>query len=488
MAEADRRAIAAGTPESVLVERSGRAVAQDARRLLGGCYGRRAVVVAGSGNNGADGAVAARVLEGWGVRVELFELAAGLDRDVARRAIERADLVVDAMFGTGFRGSLEGDAAWIAEELRSRGAVVLAVDVPSGVDGLTGRVRGEVVGATATTCLAALKPGLLFEPGRTHAGAVRVADIGVDVADCGTPGRALVRCIEQVDAARAVRRNPRRWDAGANKWSAAVLVVGGSRGMTGAPMLAAGAAARTGAGMVVVGVPGDAAASDASGSELVVRALPATDAGGLAEDAGRIVVRDLAARFGAIVVGPGLGRDERTFAAVRRVVAEAPCALVLDADALVALSDDPAPLRVRHAAGTARTVLTPHAREYERLAGERLGPDRIEAAALLAERTNAVVLLKGPGTVIAEPRGRVAVCPIGGAELAAAGTGDVLAGIVAAILAFGADPFEAAAAGAWLQARAATRAGTGASLVAGDLVSALGPTLARLSRSDLPED
>ncbi len=486
MAAADRRTVAAGTPERVLVERAGRAVAWDARRLLGGCYGRRVAVVAGKGDNGADGLVAARILAGSGVRVAVVRLADGIDLDEASRSIARSHLVIDAMFGTGFRGSLDGEAAWLVAAVRSAAVPVLAVDVPSGVDGLTGGVGESAVVATATTCFAALKPGLLFEPGRSHAGDVHVVDIGIDLSVDGEP--PSVQCTTQADVSAAVGLNPRLSDPRAHKWSAGVLVIGGSLGMMGAPLLAGRAAARSGAGMVVVGAPGDAATAGASGAELVVRSLPATPEGGLDEDAGRIVVRDLAERFGAIAIGPGLGRDHRAFQAARRVVAEVPRPVVVDADALNALAEDPAALRVRHAAGLARPVLTPHAGEYERLAGEPVGVDRIAAAVRLADRTRAVVLLKGPGSVVATPGGRVAVCPSGGPELAAAGTGDVLTGVVAALLAFGAEAFEAAAAGAWLQAEAARVAGTGASLVASDLVTALGPTLAGLRAANSPED
>ncbi|MCZ7535898.1 MAG: NAD(P)H-hydrate dehydratase [Acidimicrobiia bacterium] len=479
MAAADRRAIDSGTTEAVLVERAGRAVAWEARRILGGCYGRRVVVVSGKGNNGADGEVAARVLVHWGARVEVVQIGARLDRDSVSRSVARSHLAIDAMFGTGLKGPLGGDAAWIAGELRSAGVPVLSVDIPSGVDGSTGRVAGLAVMATATTTFAALKPGLLFEPGRTHAGRVRVVGIGVEPSVGGE--LPPVRCTTSTDVSAVVAMNPRIRRADVHKWTAGVLIVGGSPGMTGAPLLAARAAARAGAGMVVAGVPGITAAAAASGTEVVVRALPAGVDGAFDDDAGRVVVRDLAGRFACIAVGPGLGPDHRAREAARRIVAEAQCPLVVDADGLNALAEDPAALRVRSAGGLPRPVLTPHVGEYERLAGEAVGDDRIAAAARLAESTRSVVLLKGPGTVVASPDGRVAVCPIGGPELASAGTGDVLTGIVAAFLAFGADGFEAAAAAAWLQAEAAATAGTGASLVAGDLVEALGPTLGGLS-------
>ncbi len=176
MADADRRAIAAGTPVSVLMERAGRAVAWTVRRRCGGMYGKRVVIVCGKGNNGGDGLVAARVLRGWGARVELFELAEGIDRAACARALARADCAVDAMYGTGFQGRLDGDAAWFVEALVASAPPVVAVDIPSGVDGLTGAFDpdGGAVVADVTVAFAALKPGLLFEPGATNA--VHVVD------------------------------------------------------------------------------------------------------------------------------------------------------------------------------------------------------------------------------------------------------------------------------------------------------------------------
>ena len=271
MSEADARAVAAGTPVETLVERAGRAVAWAGRRLVGGCYGRRVVVVCGKGNNGADGLVAARVLRGWGMVVETVELAASLDRPAVTRAIRRADLVIDAMYGTGLRGALDGDAAWVAAELGSVAAQVLAVDIPSGVDGTTGAVGGAVVAADATITFAAPKPGLRFEPGRTLAGVVEVADIGIAVDE------DLVGALE-LDRADVLDLVPSR-PVDAHKWRASVLVVGGSGGMTGAPMLASRAAMRSGAGMVVCGLPGDDAAHRAAGAEVITRVLPALDDG-----------------------------------------------------------------------------------------------------------------------------------------------------------------------------------------------------------------
>jgi NAD(P)H-hydrate epimerase len=255
--------------------------------------------------------------------------------------------------------------------------------------------------------------------------------------------------------------------------------------MTGAVMLSSRAALRAGAGIVVAGLPGDAAAR-ASGGEVITRSLPATSSGALDEGAAKEVLDGLD-RFQALIVGPGLGQAPPTVAAVRRLVAEAPVPLVLDADGLNALDGD-LDLLARRPAGT---VVTPHAGEYARLAGEPVGEDRVAAARRLAERAGAVVLLKGSRTVVADPTGRAAVNPTGGPWLATAGTGDVLSGIVGALAAIGLPAFRAAAAGAWLHGLSADPWGLHqppprhtaghAGLVAGDLIDALPIVLAGLA-------
>jgi hydroxyethylthiazole kinase-like uncharacterized protein yjeF len=203
------------------------------------------------------------------------------------------------------------------------------------------------------------------------------------------------------------------------------------------------------------------------------------------EDAARVALKDMS-RFTALAIGPGLGRDGRAHAAARRLVADAAVAVVVDADGLNALASDPAPLRVRHTAGVPTAVLTPHAGEYERLAGHPVGRDRLVAARELARDLHAIVLLKGPGTVIAAPDGRAYVNPTGGPELATAGTGDVLTGVIGGLLANGASPIEAAITGAYVHGRAARAAGTAPDLVATDLVDALHPTLDAFRRGTDP--
>lgn len=460
MAEADRRTIAAGTPESALVERAGRAVALAARQELGGSYGRRAVVLCGGGNNGADGRVAARVLRTFGVRVDVFAVGRepGLDRSRAARGFARADLVIDAMFGTGFCGDLDGDAAWCADALATGGAPVLAVDIPSGVDGRTGHVATHAVCARSTLCFQALKPGLLFEPGRAHAGSVGVVDIGV----------AVVPRVYAVDLAD-VRVPTRPPDA--HKWSRAVVIVGGSGGMAGAPMLAARAAARACAGMVVAVLPAPGARR-APASEIVVRELASDPAGGFAAEAAVTARREIG-RFAAGVIGPGLGRALGSDAFAARVIAEAPIPLVIDADALNVLADDRAALDVRYAAGLPLAILTPHDGEFARLAGRPVGDDRIAAAVALATERRCIVLLKGPATVVAAPDGRAVVTLTGGASLATAGTGDVLSGVIAALLTAGLAPFEAAWQAAVVHGAAADRSPFGDGTIASDVIDAL---------------
>jgi ADP-dependent NAD(P)H-hydrate dehydratase / NAD(P)H-hydrate epimerase len=479
MGEADRRTIAAGTPVEVLIERAGRAVAWHVRRTLGGTYGRRAVVVCGKGNNGRDGLVAARVLARWGMGVTTFVLGDGVHREQFARALAPADVAIDAMFGTGFRGALADDAAWIAARLEEWPGATIAVDIPSGVDGLTGVVRGAACHAHSTITFAACKPGIVFEPGRSYSGDVVVADIGIDARagrDDDEPELAVA------DAADVAGWIPRR-SPDAHKWQSGVMVVGGSAGMAGAPMFVSHAAMRAGAGIVWCGVPGAAAAEAASGSEVITRALPATRGGFLAATAADSVLATIS-RFGALALGPGLGIDPEVKLAVGALVAACRAPMVLDADGLNALAGDFASLHSRATLG-AVTVLTPHEGEYARLMGQSIGGDRIAAARALAERSRAVVLLKGPGTVIAAPGNDepVLLNPTGNAGLATAGSGDVLTGVIAGLLARGMTAFAAAAAGAWVHGRAADRlaATVGEGFVAADLVAAIPPTLLALT-------
>ena len=429
---------AAPEPFEVLVERAGGAVARSAIEMLGGTYGRRVVVVAGRGSNGADGRVAAARLRRRGVRTIVLD-AADAPTSLPVGGMPSIDLVVDAAYGTGLRRGYVAPTGSVP---------VLAVDLPSGLDGLTGVACGSPSVAARTVTFGALKPGLLFADGPGLAGRVELAGIGLDVSG------ATVELLVDDDIADLVPARGRD----AHKWRGACWVMAGSAPMVGAATLAAEAALRAGAGYVRLSVPDGATASTVT--EVVHHCLD-PDLALDPADAGR---------FAAFVVGPGLGGDERTAAGVRRLVAHLDRPMVVDGDGLTALAGG-------DVAGICRgrslpVVLTPHDGEFERLAGSRPGVDRISSVRSLAVRTGAVVLSKGPTTVVASPDGRVRLASAGDPRLASAGTGDVLAGIIGAFLARGGDPFDAAAAGAHVHGRLCSLLPpTG--VVAGDLSSVL---------------
>lgn len=444
----EMKAIDAAAPEpvEVLVERAGAAVARAALRMMGGGYGRRVVVVAGKGNNGADGRAAAARLARRGVRAQV------VDAGQAPEVLGRCDLVVDAAYGTGFRGEYRAPDPG--------GAPVLAVDIPSGVDGLTGEAGDGAVRAARTVTFAALKPGLLTGQGPDRAGEVELADIGLDVSGARA---ALVEASDVPAWLPPVARQ-------SHKWKTAVYVVAGSPGMAGAAHLCSRAAMRAGAGTVRLAIPGVPPAP--AYLEVVGRTVPAT---GWDAD----VVED-ATRVKAMIVGPGLARSDSTAGAVRSLVPKVQQPLVVDADGLFALGTAEAAadvIRTRAAA----TVLTPHDGEYQRMAGHPPGPDRLAAAQELARRTGATVLLKGSTTIVADPDGSSLWSDEADARLASAGTGDVLAGVIGAFLAQGLPPLRAAALAAWAHG-AAGRRGWRRGLVAGDLLDVLPAVLEEAQR------
>jgi len=426
---------AAPEPVEVLIGRAGAAVAWAAVDLLGGTYGRRVVVLAGKGNNGNDGRDAARRLRRRGVRIH------ELDAADLPEALPACDLVIDAAFGTGFRGEWTPPTA---------SAPVLAVDIPSGVEGLTGQMPGGALTAARTVTFAALKPGLLLPPGADRAGQVDVADIGLDVS------AARAHAVEAADVAGWL---PRRAPDG-HKWQAAVRVVAGSPGMTGAAHLTSAAAFRAGAGYVTLSSPG-VDHDPMAPTEVVGRPLPSAR--------WHQAVLEEADRYGALAVGPGLSTAPDAVAAARAVVTDWPGPLVVDGDGLTALGETVADVT---ASRSVPAVLTPHEGEFARLAGGPPDADRIAAVRSLAATTGAVVLLKGPATVVAAPDGAVLITTTGDARLATAGTGDVLTGIIAALLAGGVAPLEAAAAAAFLHGRAGA-VGWRHGLVASDLLDQL---------------
>lgn len=428
MGEVDR---SAPEPVEVLVQRAAGAVARTALDLLGGAYGRRVVVVAGPGNNGWDGRVAADLLAARGVRVTVLD---ALD---APSVLAPSDLVIDAAFGTGFRGEYAFPD--------TDGAPVLAVDIPSGVSGLDGTRSGRPAHAVATVTFAALKPGLVLADGPDHCGHVEVADIGLDVSS------ASIHLVTDADVVAWV---PERAPDD-HKWRHAVWLIAGSPDMPGAARLAAMAALRGGAGYLRLSSPGVVA------PRAPIEAVSHPVA---AEGWSEQVLAD-AARFGAMAIGPGLGRAAATADEVHRLVRQLDRPLVVDGDALSLLGTEAASVV---AGRPAPTVLTPHDGEFAALCGDAPGPDRIGATRELAATTGATVLLKGPTTVVAEPGGDCLLVRAGDQRLATAGTGDVLTGLVAAHLAAGVPAPQAAAAAAHLHGRAA-QLGPSRGLVASDL-------------------
>ena len=486
----DASAVERGVTVDELMEKAGRAVAVAARAVAGGAYGRRAVVVCGKGNNGGDGLVAARYLVRWGLGVTVMLLAdpgafqgpAGSNfarfaaaggrwkpfwPELLRRELDRSDVAIDAIFGTGFRGAPEGDFA-AAIDAMNDGPPVVAVDVPSGVEGETGAVLTGAIWASVTVTFGALKPGVVFHPGAAHAGDVEVADIGFPPELV----RSDLSLAEAADVARLLE--PR--DAETTKRRVGVvLVVAGSRAMTGAAILAATAATRAGAGLVTLAVPhGILPVVETVLTEGTFLPLPETEAGTVSEEAWP-VLEDRLAGMTAAAIGPGLTTDPSTADLVRRFVRECPVPLVLDADGLNAFQGRPAELVERRA----EAVLTPHAGEFGRLMGlpaDEVAKDRVGHARKAAAEFRCAMLLMGSRTVVAEPDGRATVNPTGGPYLASGGTGDVLTGTIAALLARGLRPADAAMAGAYVHGLAGRLA---AEEVGGVVASDLLPFLPR---------
>jgi NAD(P)H-hydrate epimerase len=447
-------AAAAEVSHETLVQRAGTAVAFAALRTLGGAYGRRVVVVVGKGSNGADGRVAADVLARRGARVQVLEAeAAG-----AGVALSSCDLVIDAAYGTGFRGRYDAP-------VMPSGAAVLAIDIPSGVDADTGEAPGDAVQAGRTVTFAALKPGLLQGDGPARSGTVEVVDIGIEFP---TPQAALV---EDADVGLLVPARPR----GVNKWTNAVGIAAGSAGMEGSAVLCSRGAMAAGSGMIRLGSPGDPSA--AWPTEAVRMHLPAEGWSGAFLEA--------TAKCKAIVIGPGLGTGAAAAEEIRAVVAGAPVPLVIDADALTALGDAAA-ARTLLDKRNAPSILTPHDGEYARVAGTAPGADRLLAARQLADAVGAIVLLKGPLTAVARPGGDapdVLLADAGGPALATAGSGDVLSGLIGAFLARGVGAHQAAALAAHVHGRAASL-GPAEGLVAGDLPGLVARFLSELADAD----
>lgn len=505
MARADRLAIAAGVSSLSLMEAAGRAVAKFAMEL-GACRGSRVAVVCGPGNNGGDGFVAARLLreQGCEVRLGLLGERGRLTGDAAAVAarwqgavevlspetLAAAEVIVDALLGAGLSRPLDGTSAQVVAAINAAGKPVLAVDVPSGLDGTTGQAHGPVVQATRTITFFRLKPGHLLLPGRLLCGEVGLADIGI-------PAQVLAEVSPQTFANGRLL-----WQASfpvpsldAHKYARghAVVVSGPPEG-TGAARLGARGALRIGAGLVTLAGSGAATAINATHSTAVMVSAVTTD-GALAE-----FLSDK--RRNAVLIGPGAGVAAATAENVITVLGSA-AAVVLDADALTSFVPDASEAPVKAAglgfvvrdadpepvkeglfaaikARQAPVVLTPHEGEFKRLFGELPG-SKVERARAASTASGAIVVLKGPDTVIAAPDGRAAINSNAPPWLATAGSGDVLAGFITGLLAQHMPAFEAACAAVWLHGECADDVGIG--LIAEDLPERLPHVLGRLLKA-----
>jgi hydroxyethylthiazole kinase-like uncharacterized protein yjeF len=473
-------------PSLDLMERAGHGVAQAVEELA---HDGPLAVVCGKGNNGGDGLVVARLARQAGREVSVVCLAppeelspdartnlerlpgeppARLDEPATREAIERSAVVVDALLGTGFAGAPHGGVVEAIEAVNRAGGLVVSVDVPSGVDASTGVMAGAAVRADLTVTFHAAKPGLWIQPGKRHAGHIVTIDIGVPR---GAPAATGVGLIE----ASVLGALPLRAADSTKFTSGHVVVVGGSSGLTGAPAMSALAAMRAGAGYVTACVPASLRQIlDVQLLEVMTRGL-ADEQGSLTPEALPEAIEALG-RANALALGPGLGRDQRSAHFARELARRSPVATVLDADGLNAYAG-----RLGELAGReAPTVLTPHAGELARLLDSdsaQVERERLTHAREAAALSGAIVVLKGDDTLVVEPEGTVAISRGRSPALATAGTGDVLTGTIAALLAQGLSAFTAACAGVQLHAEAGRRAaraqGAAEGVIATDVIAAL---------------
>jgi hydroxyethylthiazole kinase-like uncharacterized protein yjeF len=478
MERADRLTIAAGTPGFALMLSAGQAVAEAAQDLV---EEGPILVVAGPGNNGGDGFVAAAELaaQGRDVSVSLMGERDALKGDAASAAKGwkhpllpftpqaigngRPALIIDALFGAGLNRSVSGEAHDMIAAINANGAPVIAVDLPSGVNGTSAAVMGIAVRATETVTFFRKKPAHLLLPGRLYCGRVRVADIGIETG-----------VLDEIKP-QAYENTPQFWRRAfpvprtdAHKYARGhVLAVSGDMAATGAARMAARAALRAGAGLATLASPRDALAVNATALTAVM-VRPVDTAVEFAQ-----VLADR--RFNACVIGPGAGIGERTRDFVHTALS-AQRSLVLDADALTSFADAPERLfEAIKSAGAGQVVLTPHEGEFPRIfsdiSNKHPGRSKLERVRAAAERSGAVVLLKGPDTTVAAPDGRATIAANAPPWLATAGAGDVLSGIIAGLLAQGVSAFEAASIGVWMHGEAGREAGPG--LIAEDLPEVL---------------
>jgi NAD(P)H-hydrate epimerase len=492
MSRADGGAQNLGIPGGVLMERAGAAMA---KVILDRYPDHRTVVVCGGGNNGGDGFVIARELHGAGAEVSVVATKEEYSGDPATNLeairnlgvevhgpetldgpLRGAGLVVDALLGTGFSGEVREREAALIRQINDAAVRTVAVDVPSGVDGSTGEVAGEAARADLTLCAHAAKVGCVISPGREHAGETVVVEIGI-------PPEADVEPSLSWTDRNTLRGLVPRTREPAHKYSAgAVMVVAGSRAMTGAAVMSVRGAERAGCGITFLATSAGAApAVDIALTETIVYGVREGESGSMAAGAAEEIL-ERSERATALVVGPGIGSGEEGRALVEALLGGTDAPLLLDADAVTALAGTDALAR-----RDAPTVVTPHAGELGRLLGSgaaEVSARRLASAREAAQDNGCCVLLKGSDTLVVEGE-RVAVNSTGSVALATAGTGDVLSGVIGALLSRGMAPFEAARAGAWVHGRAAElwQESTGwpaESMVATDLLDFLPPAMGEL--------
>lgn len=422
-----------GVDVAVLIRRAGYAVAQTALQMLGGSYGKHVIVLAGKGNNGEDGRVASDFLRARGVKVSVFSSSE------MPTQLPECDLVIDAVYGTGLRSDFVAPTT---------NAPVLAVDIPSGIDATTGECRGAPLRANETITFGGLKPGIVLQPGRTYAGQITIVSLDLPVHLGVQVDEKTINVVTRNDVEQWV---PPRAPT-THKWKSGVRAIAGSKTMMGAAQLSCAAAYRAGAGIVHLSSIGDTP-EIISPLEVVYRSV--------SENHWANQCLSDIERFASALIGPGMGRGDELVEEVFQFVSRCPVPLVIDGDGLQILASSRDGQRQNmanfFAQRTAETVLTPHDGEFSALTGERPSADRIADTRKAAAALQAVVLLKGSTTVVAEPGGNVFCITNGDARLATAGSGDVLTGVIAALLAVGLDAFHAAAAGAFIHGNALER-------------------------------
>ena len=457
----------------ILMENAGRGCAEFIMSEYGDQCAKGVALLCGPGNNGGDGFVIARHLFQHGIKAHIFSLApvekfkgdalvnykiaknlnipfseilSEADADPLKEALKKGfGLIVDAIFGTGLSREVSGRFARAIDAANSSCLPIVAIDIPSGLSGLTGQVLGIAIKAAATCTMALPKTGLVTSPGFEYTGRLHVVEIGIP--------RQAVREADissfLITKEYASSILPERPPSGHKGTFGHLLIISGSRGKTGAAALCAIGALRAGSGLATVAIPESSQPVLAEKlTEAMTLPIPENEQGSLSQRATHLIFEQMA-RKNAVAIGPGAGLDEEAQEALRKIVLEVEVPVVADADALTALAKDPAVLQN----AKAPVVLTPHPGEMARLlhcSTKEVQADRIKAACSLASGTGAVVLLKGARTVVAEPNGRYAINPTGNPGMGTGGMGDVLTGIIGALLAQGCEPFDAACLGAYV--------------------------------------